>query len=225
MKDLGIFLIGLVTGLAAGGVGAYFYSKKKCDEMIDREIEAYAEYTEAKIEHMKTLIAEGSVDEPEREDEEVVNNEGVKKYHHQEEGISSLMERKPFGKVETKAEEENKVFEVEGIEEITEAEFLKTYADPDFGPYDKVTLDLLWDPYPEDEDTWQDNSLFWGYGTDNECLAMTMDKYKSCSITDILGEMWRWCNDYIDEDQGFGSFYVRNHNLHQDIECVVREVS
>lgn len=225
MKGLGFFVLGLLTGAAAGGAVTYIYTKKKLADKVDEEIEAYAEYAEAKIEHMKKLVSNENLPESEEEraeDEELQNNEGVKKYHHQEEGISSLMERKPFGKKELKKEEENEMFETEGIDEITGDEFLNTYVDPKTGPYDKITLDLLWTGIEEDED-W-DNQLYWGYGTDNEGLAMIRPEYKNCSMTDILGEMWRWCNDYISEDEGVGSFFVRNHNLKQDIECVVHDM-
>ena len=222
MKDLGYFVLGITVGLGLGTAAGYILSKKKAERQIDEEIEAYAEYAEAKIEHMKSLIEAGSIEEPERVDEEVQKNEGVKKYHHQEEGISSLSERKPFGTHETKAAEEKNMFEVEGIEEITDEEFVNTYIDPKDGPYENVVLDLLWTGTEEDED-W-DNHLYWGYGTDNECLAMEKSEYKNCSMTDILGETWRWCNDYILEEEGVGSFYVRNHNLKQDIECIVHDM-
>lgn len=218
MKGSGYFAIGLSVGMAIGGLAAYLYAKNKYENVIEDEIEAYAEYAETKIEHMKQLVADGNID-----DEEVRSNEGVKKYHNMEEGISTLMERKPFGNEETKEEEKGKMMleEISGIEEITAEDFINTFVDPENGPYDQVTLDLIWTGVEED-DEW-DNHLFWGYGTDNECLAMMKPEYKTLSITDILGNTWRWCNDYLDEDEGLGSFYVRNHNLGQDIECVVHD--
>lgn len=223
-KQLTLFVLGFFTGLAAGGVAAYVVTKKKAEAQVEEEIEAYAEYADAKIEHMKNLIADGSIDEPERESEEVKNNEGVKKYHHQDEGIASFAGRQPFGKKETEEKKMAGTWDqpTDDIVEIKDSDFVKTYADPEFGPYDKVTLDLVWTGIEED-DEWDDH-LYWGYGTDNECLAMTKPEYKSLSISDILGQTWRWCNDYIDEDEGFGSFYVRNHVLHQDIECVVHDM-
>lgn len=228
MKDLGIFVLGLVTGLAAGGAATYFYTKKKLADKVDEEIEAYAEYTEAKLEHYRKLAeCASSVPESEEErsnDEEVQNNEGVKKYHHQDESISSLMERKPFGKKETEEKEMAGTWDqpTDDIIEITGDEFLKTYTDPKSGPYDKVTLDLLFDGETEDND-W-DNQLYWGYGTDNEMLAMLKPEYKTCAISDILGQVYRWCIDYVNEDEMVGSFFVRNHILHQDIECVVHDM-
>ena len=224
MKNLGIFLLGLATGLTAGGVAGYFVTRKKCDEMIDREIEAYAEYTEAKIEHMKALLSEGAIEEPERKDEEVQKNEGVKKYHHQNESISSIAGRQPFGKKETEEKEMAGTWDqpTDDIIEISEEEFLKTFTSPDVGPYSKIALDLLFDGETEDED-W-DNQLYWGYGTDNEMLAMLRPEYQTKHIRDILGEVYRWCIDYVDEDETVGSFFVRNHILHQDIECIVHDL-
>jgi hypothetical protein len=234
MKELGIFFLGLATGLAAGGVGMYFYTKKKCDQTIEEEIEAYAEYAEAKMEHMKKLISEDNVPESEEEraeDEEMKNNEGVKKYHHQDEGIASLAGRQPFGKKETKEKEMAGTWDqpTDDIIEINDAEFVKTFVNDKTGPYDKVTLDLLWYGTEENLSEW-DNNLYWGYGTDNECLAMTKPEYKNLNISDILGQVYRWCSDYLlDENgewnaDGVGSFYVRNHNLKQDIECVVHNM-
>lgn len=223
-NQLGIFVLGFVAGLATGGTAAYFLTKKRAEAQIEEEIEAYAEYADAKIEHMKSLIADGKIDEPEREDEEVTNNEGVKKYHHQDEGIASLAGRQPFGKKETEEKEMAGTWDqpTDDIVEISGDEFLKTYADPDAGPYDKVTLDLLFDGETDDND-W-DNQLYWGYGTDNEELAMLRPEYKNCSIADIVGQVYRWCIDYVSEDEMVGSFFVRNHNLHQDIECVVHDM-
>ena len=217
-------LVGFVGGFVIGAVGTYFIIKKKESERAEREIEEYAEYAEAKIEHMKQLISEGAIEEPERETEEVKNNEGVKKYHHQDEGLSTLMERKPFGKKETEEKEMAGTWDqpTDDIVEITDEEFVKTYADPKNGPYEKVTLDLIWTGVEED-DEW-DETLYWGYGTDNEILFYKKPEYKGCHIADVIGQVYRWCNDYIPEDEQVGSFYVRNHNLAQDIECVVHDM-
>lgn len=222
MKGSGYFAIGLTAGMVLGGLASYFYTKNKYEKLIEDEIEAYAEYAETKLEHMKQLMADGNIEEPERDDEEVRSNEGVKKYHNMEEGLSTLMERKPFGNEESKEEENKKMLkEIDGVEEITAEDFINTFVDPEKGPYDQVTLDLLWTGVEDDED-W-DNQLYWGYGTDNEELAMLKPEYKTKSMDDILGLSWRWCNDYINEDEGLGSFYVRNHNLQQDIECIVHD--
>lgn len=226
MKNFVVYLLGVATGVVGGGIATYYYTKNKFESQAEEEIEAYAEYAESKIEHMKGLIsAEEITEEPERNDDEVQKNEGIKKYHHQEESISSLMERKPFGKKETEEKEMAGTWDqpTDDIIEINDEDFLKTYiADGSTDPYEKVTLDLVWTGEEED-DEW-DNHLYWGYGTDNECLAMIKPEYKTCSISDILGQVWRWCNDYVKDDEGVGSFYVRNHNLKQDIECVVHDM-
>ena len=225
-----IFVAGLLTGGALGSVATYFITKKSADAKAEEEIEAYAEYADAKIEHLKRLI-DGNDEAPEEEmkeeDEEVANNEGVKKYHHQDESIASLAGRQPFGKKESK-EKEMLGEKNEKFEEISEEEFLKTYVGPTDGPYDKVTLDLLWTGIEDNPHDWE-NQLYWGYGTDNEILAMMKPEYKGLEMTDILGDMWRWCSDYLlDEPDGelnaVGAFYVRNHKLHQDIECIVHNM-
>ena len=93
MNNKIIFAIGLLTGAGIGSVAAYFGLKRHFENLLDQEIEDYANRCTERIEDIINYYEGGkdaeealedSDDEPEEapEPEEYRHNEGVKKYHH-----------------------------------------------------------------------------------------------------------------------------------------------
>lgn len=217
-----VFLLGVLTGGAAGATAAYFITRNRIIDQTNDILDQYAEDCKQKIQEIEDYY-EGNLgdvedlddesDEPKNLDPEVANNDGVKKYHHYAGGFGEDSAQKVFSHVKMEDEEVTEgekalkadvsLDDVSGIEEITEDDFLNDEEN------DPVTLDY----------DFNNDKLYWGYGTDNEEEAET--RFNK-SREEIIGKIWRWATDYIkDPDEGTGAAYVRNENLGKIFEVIV----
>lgn len=210
-----IFVLGLLTGAAAGSIGTYILVRDKLEQDAMDEIDSYAEHCEERIKRFETRYAEIPINEEEPtkekvEDEEIKNNEGIKKYHHYAGPMSSdgdrifkdVKEEKNVTKeeVEKKWSEED---EANHILEATEEDFLNE------DDYQKETIDYF---FPEER-------AYWAYGTDNQCpVAAKFAK----PLKDLIGNAHKWLVDYTDED-GIGAAYFKNEDLHTIFEVIVHD--
>ena len=220
------FLLGVLTGGAAGATAAYFFARNYFIDHYNIVLDQYAEDCKKKIQEIEdyyednlseaVYIAKYKMKDGEENqglDPEVANNDGVKKYHHYAGGFAEDSAQKIFSQVKTEDEEVTEgekalkadvsLDDIPGIEEITEDDFLNDEEN------DPVTLD-----YDFNED-----KLYWGYGTDNEVEA---EIHFSKLREEIIGKIWRWATDYIkDPDEGTGAAYVRNTNLGKIFEVIM----
>lgn len=221
-----VFLLGVLTGGAAGSVASYFLTRNHIIDQTNDILDQYAEDCKKKIQEIEGYYenALGEVDGLDGDDSdssnqgldpEVANNDGVKKYHHYSGGFGEDSAQKVFANM-GKSEEDEKVTEGEkalvadktlddvfGIDEITEDDFLNDEE------YDPVTLDYNYNL----------DKLYWGYGTDNEIEA---EAHYGKSREELIGKIWRWAPDYIkDPDEQAGAAYVRNSNLGIIFEVIV----
>lgn len=216
------FVLGLLTGVAAGSTATYFLVKRIIEDRAAEEIEMYAEHCEERIRRLTNKFEddeeeEAMDDKPEESDEdpEIKNNEGVKKYHHYSGPLSSDGDRSVF-KDEKKEKEvttdevikkwaeedaENQIFEA------SEEDFLK---DDD---YNKETLDYFF--YGDSEAT------YWGYNTDNQ---ETIGEKYGRTLSELIGNSSKWLIDYTDED-GTGAVYFRNDKFKTIFEIIIHDTT
>lgn len=214
-----IFALGALTGAAAGAVATYFLINdrfaREAEEVIDDYAKKCSDKIDEVIEYYESRGSEDLDETPEQEvdmRDDISNNEGVKKYHHYSGGAfeSGSDVGKLFAKEDNKVTEGQKdilekpeLEDVQGVDEITEDEFLEGSEE-----YSPITLDYFFNT----------DTLLFGYGTDNEDIAETVyNKTRS----ELIGNIWRWAPDYIKDDSGVGSAYVRNSNLMKDFEILI----
>ena len=216
-----VFVLGLLTGAAAGSLATYVLVRDKVQQEAADEIEEYAEHCEQRIALLKKCIEEaeelekGPKEEEEEEtqiDEEVKNNEGVKKYHHYNGPMSSSGERvfkDEKKEKEVTREEVAKKFEhddaILGVSEATEEDFLKD------DEYRKETIDYFFDGDKEE--------AYWAYNTDNQTVVEA--KFGK-PLKDLIGHAHAWLVDLTDET-GVGAAYFKNDNLMTVFEVIVHD--
>lgn len=202
-----IFALGTIFGATGGSLITYFIVNKKRDE----ELEEYAEHCDERIAKIRREIKEIETkddvedlkDYSNPEDDEINKNEGVKKYHHNLDGLHSKYgENNIFGK----AKVNQKL-----IKEINEEEFMNN----DNG-YKKEVIDIL---LGDDSDI----VGFWGYETDNEVFV---DKKFNTDLKDLIGEEYYDYNYLLnlsDEEDGIGTLYIRNDSLMTEFEIIIHD--
>ena len=207
------FALGTLVGAGAGSAATYFLVKDHFEQIAEDEIERYAEHCEERI----ARLTEGDDDEEEEteepeekkeldpEDEVINRNEGVKKYHHQLDSISSYGANNVFIK------EEKKPKDSKLINDIDEDEFMNNE-----NGYEKQTLDVF---LGDDEYM----CGIWGYDTDNEEDA---EKKWNKKLGELIGsghtydELLSYCKD---SEDGIGLIYVKNDELMIDFELVIHD--
>lgn len=217
MNKTAIFILGVVLGGAAGAAATYYISKNKFESDKDEEIAEMEEYYEERyqkklnsLNHPKTIKTvpdevEGT-DKDLREDEKVTNNEGVKKYHHDNGLESAYGSTRIFGEdAKPKVKKESKL-----INEISEQEFLNAE-----NGYDKQTVDV----FVSMDDEEPEIVGIWAYETDNE---EPVDKRFNKSIEQLLnGRTYDDLCAYVEEGEDIGQLYLKNDELKIDFEFVV----
>ena len=128
------------------------------------------------------------------EDEDVImQNPGVKKYHHYQGGLDSKPNPVKEEEDVTKGQEDIKtrpeLEDVPGVDEVTEEEY--DLLDDD--EYTRVYLQ-----YDANEDTLVTNS--------GEIAEEAYAKQRH----ELVGNVWKWATDYVDKD---GMFFIKNDNL------------
>lgn len=217
MKKILYFGIGAVLGAAGGSVATYFATKEMFAQQAAEEIEAYAEHCEERIERIRMESIGANVDDEESEEEddddpeeEAINrNEGVKKYHHQLESISSYGANNIFT---TSQSEKEKHSVSKQINEITEREFMEQ----ELEGYEKQTFDI-W--LGDDEDIF----ALWGYGTDNE---EDVQDHFGKPLEVLIGEEnadYDALLSMCDADDHTGVLYFRNDAMKMDIEVAIHD--
>ena len=203
-----IFGIGFIVGAISGGVGTYFIYKDKLANEAADIIDQYAEHCDEKI----RALLDNDEEEEETEDvsdesnidQDIQNNEGVKKYHKD----LKLSTENPYKEEVNKVTEGEKALAEEKAGkiiknkpyQIDEEQFIK-----EAQSYDKVTLEY-----------------FCGNDTlivsDNEEIA---EVAYNVGREELIGEVWRLGQDYIPEGKEDGVVYVRNDNMSIDFEVIV----
>lgn len=213
------FVLGLLTGAAAGSLATYILVRDRIQQEAADEIEEYAEHCEARIEYLKKTFEEAEEFEKKVEeesepqiDEEVKNNEGVKKYHHYNGPMSSSGERvfkDEKKEKEVTKEEVAKKFSHDdaflGVSEATEEDFLKD------DEYRKETIDYFFHGDREE--------AYWAYNTDNQTVVEA--KFGK-PLKDLIGHAHAWLVDFTDET-GVGAAYFKNDNLMTVFEVIVHD--
>lgn len=216
------FVLGLLTGAAAGSTATYFLVKRIIEEKAAEEIEAYAEHCEERIKRILDKNEEEEEEEFEdpdsEEDPEIKNNEGVKKYHHYTGPLSSDGDRvfkdEKKEKEVTKEEVIKKWADEDSanhISEVTEEEYLN--ADDDENDYHRETIDYFF--YGDSE------VAYWGYNTDNQG---TVEQKFGKPLKDLIGNAHKWLIDYTGED-GIGAAYFKNDDLGIIFEIIVHDTT
>ncbi len=217
-----VFFAGLLVGGAAGASATYLILHDRLVAEAQDEIERYAEHCEERIASYRAkyageqpdtppVEAEDEVDPDDRDEALIRRNEGVKKYHHQDEYISSYGANRVFEeKKVTELEKTMKEMNVKGVEDDTSIEEIDedTYLE-ESEEYSKEEIDFI---YP-------DEKAYWGYGTDNE---VPVDQKFGKNIFELIGQTSRWLMDYVDKESGIGEVYIRNHNMMTDFYVVIR---
>ena len=215
-----IFILGLLTGAAAGSTATYFLTKNSIEERAAEEIEEYAEHCEERLKKYAHNYVEINNEETEEESQEseepedVRNNEGVKKYHHYNEPAFGSDSNRVFKdakeeKAVTKEEVLQKWKDEEdalGVSEIDSEEFYELEAGEDFESY---SIDYF---FPEE-------TAFWAYGTDTE---VSVDEKFGKPLSELIGNAHRWLIDYTDES-GIGSAYFKNESLMAIFEITIHD--
>jgi len=221
------FVSGLVLGAAGGTAVTYYIVNAKRDE----ELEEYGEHCEERIEKYRKKYSgeeeqEAKREEPavltnDPEEEKIINNEGVKKYHVRPASESKYGENRVFTTNQSdkerkavKKEIDKSVEEKDSklIEDIDEDEYFN-----DFEPYARHVIDVL---LGDDADI----VGFWGYQTDNEMFVE--DKYGK-DLKELVG-IGKSDYDYllgqVDDEDGVGHIYIRNNEIMVDFEVVIRDM-
>ena len=225
MKKGIIFGLGTLFGAGIGSCVTYVVVKKTEAMRADEMIERYSEHAEERIQKIKDKYQDDLVgdldgdtlDDSDEEDERIVKNEGVKKYHHQNGLESAYGSNRIFGtrqsekeKSEVKKQIEKSVEESKLIEEIDE----ETYINGQKEQYDKYAVDVC---LGDDADI----VGIWGYKTDNECFVE--DKWEK-NIEELLNyRSYEELLDMVDPDSGIGTLYLRNGELMIDFEFILHD--
>ena len=197
-----IFVLGALTGAAAGSVATYFVVKDKFEQKAADEIEAYAQHAEERLENYisshfdedldsipeKEEKTREATDVPVHDDDAITQNPGVKKYHHYQ-AMDLTKEEKEVTKGQEDILKRPELEDVPGIDELTEEEY--DLLDDDV--YTRVYLQ-----YDANEDTLRTN--------DGELAEEAYAKQRH----ELIGNVWRWATDYVDKD---GFFFIKNDNL------------
>lgn len=216
------FVLGALIGAAGGSAATYFCCKGYFAERAAEEIEEYAEHCEERIERIRMEFIGANIDdkeeseeddEPEKSDdpeEEAINrNEGVKKYHHQLDSISSYGSNNIFT---TPQSDKEKHVVSKMINEITEREFMEQ----ELEGYEKQTFDI-W--LGDDEYI----VALWGYGTDNE---EDVQDHFGKPLEVLIGEEnadYDALLSMCDADDHTGVLYFRNDAMKMDIEVAIHD--
>lgn len=228
MNKLLYFVSGLVLGAAGGTAVTYYVVNAKRDE----ELEEYSEHCEERIEkYRKKYSSEELVDKIDEalgqkltndpEEEKIINNEGVKKYHVRPTSESKYGENRVFTTNQSDKERKAVKKEIDKsveekdrklIEDIDEDTYLN-----DFEPYTRHTIDVL---LGDDADI----VGFWGYQTDNEMFVE--DKYGK-DLKELVGiskSDYDYLLGQVDDEDGVGHIYIRNNEIMVDFEVVIRDM-
>lgn len=211
------FILGTIIGAAGGSTATYFIYKSIRDADEAEREQDMADYYEKRCEHKiqealnkpKTIktIPDEIKESDEREDEKITNNEGVKKYHHDNGLESAYGSARVFGNDAKPKKKESKL-----INEVSEQEFLNAE-----NGYQKQTVDV----FISDTDDEPEIVGIWAYETDNE---ETVDKRFGKSIDQLLnGRTYDELSDYCDEEEGLGQLYLKNDELMIDFEFIIHE--
>lgn len=206
MSNGGMFTIGAVIGAALGGLGTYFLMKDRMEEIIAAEIDDYIQYANKKREKLEKSSEEKIEESPSKEEES--KDEKVFKYYKgslKDLEIQTSRDKLEVNKeIEEIVEEKHNIFENDlNIEEISEDDYIEGYED-----YDQTTLDYIF----------RTDALFYGYGTDNQELA---EGHFNNGREAIIGQLWRYASDYINEGEDVGVAYIRNHKLKYEFEIIM----
>lgn len=222
-----IFVSGIILGAAGGSAVTYYMVNAKRDE----ELEEYSEHCQERIEKFRKKYEKEDIDKIDEglgqkltndpEEEKIINNEGVKKYHVRPATESKYGENRVFTTAQSdkdrkdiKKEINKSVKEKDSklIEDIDEETYLN-----DEEPYTRHVVDVL---LGDDLDI----VGFWGYQTDNEMFIE--DKYGK-DLEELLGivkEHYGYLISQVDEDDGIGHIYVRNNEIMIDFEVVIHDM-
>lgn len=207
-----MFTIGAAFGAVLGGVGTYYIMKDKMEQQIAEEIDSYIQYANKKKEKLKKS-SEEKIEETSSNEES--KNEKVYKYYKGSlRDLEISTDRSEVKKeIEDAINEKEEIEETEekvdpfnndpNIEEITEDDYIDGYED-----YNQTTLDYIF----------RTDALFYGYETDNQELA---EGHFNNGREAIIGQLWRYASDYIDENDNVGVAYIRNHKLKYDFEVIM----
>lgn len=224
MNKTATFTLGAVLGAIGGSIGTYFIVKEMFAQQASEEIERYAEHCEERIERFRLEYVGANIDDVEDTseekltddpDEEVINkNEGVKKYHHRPDSISSYGTNNIFERIQSekdRSEIKKQIKDSKLISDIDEDEWMN-----EENGYDKQTLDIF---LGDDKDIFG----IWGYQTDNEDDA---DRKFGKPTQELIGsahtyeELLSYCEE---SEDGIGVTYVRNDELKIDFELVIHD--
>ena len=220
MNNRIIFAIGLLTGAGIGSVAAYFGLKRHFEDLLDQEIEDYANRCTERIEDIINYYEGGkdaeealedSDDESEEapEPEEYRHNEGVKKYHHyansSDDNVQSVFSKdnvkEVAGAVRFKTEEEKVTEGQKDILKRPQLEDVPGIEELDADEYDNLDDDRytrVYLQYDVNED-----KLFTNEGDIAE-EAYAKQRHE------LIGNAWRWATDYVDKGN---MFYIENDNM------------
>ena len=220
MNNRVIFAIGLLAGAGIGSVAAYFGLKRHFEDLLDQEIEEYANRCTERIEDIINYYEGGkdaeealedSDDEPEEapEPEEYRHNEGVKKYHHyansSDDNVQSVFSKdnvkEVAGAVRFKTEEEKVTEGQKDILKRPQLEDVPGIEELDADEYDNLDDDRytrVYLQYDVNED-----KLFTNEGDIAE-EAYAKQRHE------LIGNSWRWATDYVDKGN---MFYIENDNM------------
>ena len=220
MNNRIIFAIGLLTGAGIGSVAAYFGLKRHFEDLLDQEIEEYANRCTERIEDIINYYEGGkdaeealedSDDESEEapEPEEYRHNEGVKKYHHyansSDDNVQSVFSKdnvkEVAGAVRFKTEEEKVTEGQKDILKRPQLEDVPGIEELDADEYDNLDDDRytrVYLQYDVNED-----KLFTNEGDIAE-EAYAKQRHE------LIGNSWRWATDYVDKGN---MFYIENDNM------------
>lgn len=209
-----IFAGGVVVGAAVGSVATYFTLVKKVRAEADEVIENYAKHCEERIarfaEDLDDDETEDDIPEEPEEDPDEPLNEGVKKYHQGshvrlDDAYNSVFAKE--GTVDKDVEQEIKEsvekFNQEindrnpGVFEITEQQYEES-------SYSHEELDYEF----VDED--EHPGVLTMFGSDE-----IAEQHYNLTREQLISEVWRWAPDYIDDNTGFGEFYIQNDILNK----------
>lgn len=219
-KNILYFGIGAILGAASGSTATYFIVKEKLAAEAEDEISAYAEHCEERIKkiretHKTTQEFDEAEEEKKTNDPEeakIANNEGVKRYHHDNGLNSKYGENRIFNSDKLKPMisnyEEKKDSKL--INDINEEEFMN-----EENGYEKQTIDVF---------LGDDKDMFgvWGYQTDNED---DVDRKWGKPLEDLIGRSHTYEEllSYCKEDDGIGLAWVKNDEMKIDFELVIHD--
>lgn len=228
MNNKIIFAIGLLTGAGIGSVAAYFGLKRHFEDLVDQEIDDYAQSCTERINDIisyyegekpaEEALEEDSDEEEAPEPEEYRHNEGVKKYHHyansSDDNIQSVFSKdnvkEVAGAVRFKTDEERKEESevTEGQKDILKRPQLEDIA----GIEDDITEDEF-DVLDDNEYT----KVYLQYDINEDKLTTNEGELAEEAYAkprhELIGNSWRWATDYVQDGNRSGFFFIKNDNL------------